>query len=230
MIARQPFDWICIDMQHGVIDYQAAVTMLLAIGTGDATPFVRVPSNDFPMIGRMLDAGAMGIIVPLVNTADEARGAAAACRYAPDGARSYGPTRAALYAGDDYFAHANAEITCVPMVETARALADLDAILDVPGIDAVYVGPADMSITLGQQPRMDNDGPFEEARLAIAHACARRAITAGIHGNASLAAKHVAAGYRMITISSDITSVALSAAADLRTARGGKPEAGEWTA
>jgi 4-hydroxy-2-oxoheptanedioate aldolase len=214
-VAHAGFDWVCIDMQHGVIDYQVAVTMLLALSTGDCTPIVRVPWNEPGIIGKMLDAGAMGIIIPMVNSVEEARAAVASCRYFPAGTRSYGPTRAALYAGAGYFAHANDEVACIPMIETKRALDGLDGILDVPGIDAVYVGPADMSITLGQQPRMDNGGAFEEARLRIAEACAKRGITPGIHGDASLAAKHAAAGYRMITITSDIAAIAARAAADL---------------
>jgi 4-hydroxy-2-oxoheptanedioate aldolase len=220
VVAHQGFDWVCIDMQHGVIDYLAAVRMLQAISTTEATPFVRVPWNDFAMINKVLDAGAMGIIIPMVNSVDEAREAVSACRYFPVGARSYGPTRAALYAGADYFEHANDEIACVPMIETKQALASLDAILDVPGIDAVYVGPADMSITLGQPPRMDNGGDFEAARLAIADACKRHGVVAGIHANASLAAKHAAAGYRMITITTDAAALTAAAAADLRSARG----------
>jgi 4-hydroxy-2-oxoheptanedioate aldolase len=223
IVAHAGFDWVCIDMQHGVIDYQVAVTMLLALSTGDCTPIVRVPWNEPGIIGKMLDAGAMGVIVPMVNSVEDARAAVAACRYAPVGARSYAPTRAAMYAGADYFEHANDEVACIPMIETKRALDGLDAILDVPGIDAVYVGPADMSITLGQQPRMDNGGAFEEARIRIAAACAKHGITPGIHGNASLAAKHAAAGYRMITITSDIAAITTSAAADLASvgARGG---------
>ena len=109
--------------------------------------------------------------------ADEARAAVAACRYAPVGARSYAPTRAAMYAGADYCGAANDEVACIPVIETKRALDGLDAILDVPGIDAVYVGPADMSIALGQQPRMDNEGAFEEARIRIAAACAKHGVT-----------------------------------------------------
>ena len=220
IVAHQAFDWVCIDMQHGVIDYQVAVTMLQAIGTTDATPIVRAPWNDFSIIGKLLDAGAMGVIVPMVNSVDEARAAVSACRYAPIGARSYGPTRAQLYAGADYFDHANDEVACIPMIETKQALAQLDDILAVPGIDAVYVGPADMSITLGLPPRMDNGGEFEAARIAIAEGCARHGVTAGTHGNASLAARHVAAGYRMITVYHDVVALAASAAADLRTARG----------
>ena len=219
-VAHAGFDWVCIDMQHGVIDYQVAATMLLALSTGECTPIVRVPWNEPGIIGKMLDAGAMGIIIPMVNSVEEARAAVSACRYAPVGARSYGPTRAALSYGADYFAHANEQVACIPMIETKRALDDLDSILDVPGIDAVYVGPADMSITLGQQPRMDNGGAFEEARIHIAEACGKRGIIAGIHANAALAPKHAAAGYRMITITSDIAAIATGAAADLASVRG----------
>jgi 4-hydroxy-2-oxoheptanedioate aldolase len=218
-VANAGFDWVCIDMQHGVIDYQVAVTMLLALSTGGCTPIVRLPWNEPGIIGKMLDAGAMGIIIPMVNSVDEARAAVAACRYAPVGARSYGPTRAALYAGADYFANANEQVACIPMIETKRALDDLDAILDVPGIDAVYVGPADLSITLGLPPGMDNGGAFEEARLNIAKACAARNITAGIHSNAALAPNHASAGYRMITVHSDIAAIATGAAADLAFVR-----------
>ncbi|MEJ5222351.1 MAG: aldolase/citrate lyase family protein, partial [Tepidiforma sp.] len=199
VMAHQGFDWLCIDMQHGVIDYPAAVAMLQVIGGTPTIPFVRVPWNEPGIIGKVLDAGAMGVIIPMVNTPEEARAAVGACRYYPEGFRSYGPTRAAYYAGADYFAGANREIACIPMIETRQALDRLDEILAVPGIDAVYVGPADLSITLGLPPRMDNDGAFEEARLRIAAACRERGITAGIHANAALAAKHAAAGYRMIT-------------------------------
>lgn len=219
VVAHQGFDWVCIDMQHGVIDYQVAVTMLQAISTSDATPIVRVPWNETGIIGKMLDAGAMGIIIPMVNSVAEARAAVAACRYAPDGSRSYGPTRVAQYAGTDYFGHANAEVACVPMIETKQALAAVDDILSVPGIDAAYVGPADMSVTLGLPPRMDNGGAFEEARIAIAQACGRHGVTAGIHANAALAPGHAAAGYRMITVHHDIAAITANAAADLRTAR-----------
>ena len=220
VVAHQAFDWVCIDMQHGVIDYQMAVTMLQAISTTETTPIVRVPWNDTSIIGRILDAGAMGVIVPMVNSVDEARAAVSACRYAPIGVRSYGPTRAALYAGADYFDHANDEVACIPMIETRQALAQLDDILAVPGIDAVYVGPADMSITLGLPPRMDNGGEFEAARLRIAEACAAHGVTGGIHANASLAARHVASGYRMVTVYHDVAALATSAAADLKAVRG----------
>lgn len=214
-IAHQGFDYVCVDMQHGFIGYSDAVPMLQAISTTGAMPFVRVPSNEFGIINQMLDAGAMGIIIPMVNSADEARAAVSACRYYPQGARSYGPSRTIWYAGEDYFERANEEVACIPMIETAQAVERMDEILAVPGIDAVYVGPSDLSVTYGQVPRMDNEGKFEKARLAIAAACASRGVTAGIHANAGLAAKHRAAGYRMITISADIAALQQRAAEDL---------------
>lgn len=219
-VAHQGFDYVCIDMQHGIIGFETAVTMLQVIGTTDATPFVRVPSNDFATIGRMLDAGAMGIVVPMVNSADQARAAVAACRYYPKGARSYGPTRAVYYAGADYFANADAEVACIPMIETKQAVERLDEILAVAGIDAAYVGPSDLSITLGLPPGPDNGGAFEEARLHIAKSCAAQGVVAGMHANATLAAKHVAVGYRMITIFNDAIAVASAGADAVRAVRG----------
>ncbi len=220
VMAHQGYDYVCIDMQHGLIDYQVAVTMLQAISTTAATPIVRVPWNEPGIIGKMLDAGAMGIVIPMVNSPEEAKAAVSYCRYFPDGARSYGPARATYYAGSDYYAGANREIACIPMVETKQAVERLEEILAVPGIDAVYVGPADLSITLGLAPRMDNEGDFEAARLRIASVCKSRGVAPGIHANAQLAAKHAAAGYQMVTISGDAGAMATAAAADVKLAKG----------
>ncbi len=218
-MAHLGFDWLCVDMQHGVIDYRDAVAMLRAVGTTDTIPFVRVPWNEPGIIGKVLDAGAYGVIIPMVNTCAEAEAAVAACRYAPAGRRSYGPNRAPLYGGSDYFAHANDEIACIPMIETRQALGMLDDILSVPGIDAVYVGPADLSITLGLEPRMDNGGAFQEARRGIAAACSKHGVIAGIHANAKLAQGHADAGYRMITVASDVLGMGRAAREDLLTVR-----------
>jgi 4-hydroxy-2-oxoheptanedioate aldolase len=215
-LAHQGYDWICIDMQHGAIDYAAAFSMLTAMGATPTIPFVRVPWNDFSIINRVLDAGAMGVIVPMVNSADEARAAVSACRYAPKGARSWGPIRASIAFGADYFQRADDEIACIVMVETKQAVERLDDILAVPGIDAVYVGPSDLSITLGLPPGKDNGGAFEDARLRIAETCNAHGITAGMHASASLAPKHAAASYRMITITEDLVALTSAAAADLR--------------
>jgi 4-hydroxy-2-oxoheptanedioate aldolase len=228
VMAHQGFDWLCVDMQHGVIDYQAAVSMLQAISTTPTVPFVRVPWNEPGIIGKVLDAGAYGVIIPMVNTPAEAQQAVAACRYAPAGQRSYGPTRAAYYAGADYFAHANDEIACIPMIETKQAIEQLDDILSVPGIDAVYVGPADLSITLGLPPAMwHDDERFLNARQAIVDGCKRHNVCAGIHSSSSIAPKHVEAGFQMITISSDVGSIAAGAARDLRAMRGDTDASGQ---
>jgi 4-hydroxy-2-oxoheptanedioate aldolase len=220
VMARQGFDWICIDMQHGMIDYVDAVPMLQAISQTDCIPFVRVPWNDFGIIGKILDAGAMGVIIPMVNSVEEAKLAASACRYFPDGARSFGPIRAAYYAGADYFAHANTEVACIPMIETRQAVERIDDILSVPGITAVYVGPADLSITLGLPPRMDNDGEFVPALERIVASCQSHGVIPGIHSASALAEKRVAGGFKMITVSGDLGGMAAGAAADLRVARG----------
>ncbi len=172
VMARQGFDYLCVDMQHGLIGYQVALEMLQAIGTTDSVPLVRVPQNDFGMINKMLDAGAHGIVIPMVNSAEEAREAVRACRYAPEGARSFGPSRAALSAGPDYFATANQSVACIPLIETREAVDALDEILAVPGIDAIYVGPNDLSISLGLPPALDNSGAYQEAYQRIAKACA----------------------------------------------------------
>lgn len=219
-IAHAGHDYVCVDMQHGAIDYADALAMLTAISTTDAMPFVRVPWNEFGIINKMLDAGAMGVIIPMVNSVEEAQRAVAACRYAPEGARSYGPVRAPFYAGADYYQHANREVACVPMIETKQAVERLDDVLQVPGIDAVYVGPADLSITLGLAPGPDNGGAFEEARLRIAKVSGERGITCGMHANVTLAPKHEAAGYRMITVTQDLVQLAAAAAADVRALRG----------
>ena len=151
-VAGCDFDYCCVDMQHGLADYPAMVRMLQAISTTECTPVVRVPWNEPGIIGRVLDAGAMGVVIPMVNSVAEAHAAVAACRYHPDGARSFGPLRASLYGGPDYFTHANREVACIPMIETREAIGCLEQILEVTGIDAVYVGPADLAVTYGLPP------------------------------------------------------------------------------
>ena len=155
VMAHQGFDSLTIDMQHGVIDYQVAVTMLQGISTTGVMPLARVPWNDPARLMKILDAGAYGVICPMINTREEAEALVRACKYPPRGYRSWGPVRASIYAGADYGDHANDDIVVMPMIETAEAMKNLDEILSVPGIDAVYVGPADLSIALGCKPRLD---------------------------------------------------------------------------
>ncbi|HEY8489719.1 MAG TPA: aldolase/citrate lyase family protein [Dehalococcoidia bacterium] len=227
VLAHQGFDWICVDTQHGVIDYQTSVTMLQAVSATETVPLVRVPWNEPGIIMKSLDAGAYGVIVPMVSSRAEAEAAAAACRYPPRGIRSFGPTRAAYYAGRDYARHADDEVLCIVMIETAEALANLDEILSVPGVDAAYIGPSDLSLALGLPPRPDHDDErFVEAKRRIVEACRRHGVVPGIHANAALAAKHAADGFRFILISSDVAALAAGAAGDLAAAAPGRRDPG----
>lgn len=205
IMAHQGFDWLCVDMQHGMIDYPDAVQMLTAISTTETIPFVRVPWNDPAIIMKVLDAGAYGVVVPLINTRADAEAAVAACRYPPEGIRSNGANRALLYAGANYVAEANREIACIPMIETKQAVDNLDEILSVPGVDAVYIGPSDLSFALGLPPRMDSDVPLHLETVArILAACKRHGVVAGIHtGGPPFSARKVEEGFQMVTIASD---------------------------
>ena len=153
VIANEAFDAVVVDMQHGIIDFQAAAELLQAISTKAPVPIARTPWNDPSPIMRLVDAGAYGIICPMVNNRAECEQFIAACRYPPLGERSYGPLRAMLYAGEDYYQHANDTIATIAMIETAAALDDLDGIMSVDGLDAVYIGPSDLSIALGPMSR-----------------------------------------------------------------------------
>ena len=213
IIAHAPFDWICVDMQHGIIDYAQMVAMLQAVSSTDVTPLVRVPWNEPGIIGKSLDAGARGVIIPMVNSRADAERAVQACRYAPVGARSYGPVRANYYAGFDYFANANDDVLCIVMVETREAVAVVDEILSVPGIDAVYVGPADLSITLGLAPAPDHeDAVFADAITRIVDACHAHGVVPGIAGNQKTAPKRLEQGFRLVEVAADAALLASSAA------------------
>jgi 4-hydroxy-2-oxoheptanedioate aldolase len=219
--ARVGLDYVCIDTQHGAVDYQTSVAMLQAIELGGSRPVVRVPWNEPGIIGKMLDAGAHGVIIPMVNSRDEAEAAVGACRYAPAGSRSYGPTLAVMR-HTPYHGWAIDHVAAIPMIETAQALANIDDILATPGIDAIYVGPADLSLSLGLPPGNNDDrSEFTEALLAIVAACHRHGIVPGIHASGALAARRREQGFRMITIASDMLAVRDGMAAELQAARRG---------
>ncbi len=218
-LAKIGYDYVVVDMQHGLMEFSDMVAMLQALAHGPSTPIVRVPSNDAALIGRALDAGALGVIVPMVNTAAEAARAVAACRYAPVGLRSFGPVRAGITYGRGYAAEANERVICIPMVETAEAVRNVASIVAVPGVDAVYVGPTDLSLTYGQAPALDNDGPFATALQTVATACAQHGVVPGIHANAALAGRRQASGFRMITVAMDMSIVVEGFQAQLRQAR-----------
>jgi 4-hydroxy-2-oxoheptanedioate aldolase len=221
VMANQGFDSVTVDMQHGVIDYQVAVTMLQGISTTGAMPMARVPWNDPARLMKILDAGAYGVICPMVNTRAEAEALVRACKYPPRGYRSWGPVRASIYAGADYGDHANDDIVVMPMIETAEAMKNLDDILSVPGVDGVYVGPSDLSLALGLKPRLDQtDAPVVEAQQKIAEACKRHGVVAGIHNStAAYALKMIAQGYQFVTLASDSRHMAMKAAEEVAVVR-----------
>jgi 4-hydroxy-2-oxoheptanedioate aldolase len=221
-MAHSGFDWVCVDMQHGMIDFAQMVHMLQGISSTDTAPLVRVPRNEPGIIGKSLDAGAWGIIVPMVNTREEAEEAVAACRYAPVGIRSYGPLRANFYAGSDYFARANGEVTCIVMIETRTAVDNVEDIVSVPGVDAVYMGPADLSVTLGLAPAPDQtDQSFTDALERVVDACRRHDVVPGIAGNAVTAVKRLQQGFRLVEVASDAGLLGVGAAMALAQVRPG---------
>jgi 4-hydroxy-2-oxoheptanedioate aldolase len=225
VMAHQGFDSLTVDMQHGVVDYQVAVTMLQAISTTPVIPLARVPWNDPGRLMKILDAGVYGVICPMISTREQAEALVQACRYPPRGFRSWGPVRASIYAGTDYGDHANQDILVIPMIETAQALENLDEILSVPGVDAVYVGPSDLSLALGCKPRLDQtDAPVVEAQKKIAAACKRHGVVAGIHNNtAAYALKMAAEGYQFLTLASDSRFLAARAAEEAAAVRKSAP-------
>ena len=217
------YDYVVIDMQHGLQSYEHTVTMLYAMARTPTTPIVRVPWNEPAMIGRVLDAGAYGVIIPMVNTADEARAAVAACRYAPLGARSMGPVGVSARSGrEGYFGSANASVLCIPMIETKQAVENVYEIAAVPGVDALYIGPADLSITYGLEPKTDQDDPEWNAALArVVDACNVHGVIPAVHADAALAEKRSQTGFRMITVGFDFSNVMMGIRADLAKARVG---------
>ena len=221
VMAHQGFDSLTVDMQHGVIDYQAAVTMLQAISATPTMPLARVPWNDPAHLMKVLDAGVYGVICPMISTREQAEALVQACKYPPRGFRSWGPVRASLYAGADYGDHANAEVVIMPMIETAEALKNLDEILSVPGVDAIYVGPSDLSLALGYKPRLDQtDAGVVEAQKKIVATCQKHGVVAGIHNNsAAYALRMIEQGYRFVTVASDSRVMAVKAAEEVAAVR-----------
>lgn len=228
-MAHQGWDALTIDLQHGVVDYQAAVTMLTAISSTATVPMTRVPWLDPAHLMKVLDAGAYGVICPMVNTAEDAAKLVAYTHYPPQGTRSFGPIRGLLYGGADYPLHANDTVVIFAMIETRDGLDNLEEILATPGLDAVYVGPSDLSLALGCRPTFDDlDAPAAEAVEMIVAKAREHGKIAGIHNATPEAAlKRIEMGYQFVTISSDARLMAsgsqhiLSAMRDGMTPDGG---------
>ena len=205
VMAHTGLDWLCIDLQHGCVDYSDAVPMLTAISTTAVTPFVRVPWNEPSMIMKVLDAGAYGVIVPMVSNRAETARAVSACRYPPTGIRSNGPNRVLLYGGPDYQKHADTEVACVAMIETAEGIEKMDEIISTPGLDAVYIGPTDLALALGLAPVMDNDEPKHVATVnRILETCRRHNVVAGIHtASSKFTQRYIDQGFKMVMLAPD---------------------------
>jgi 4-hydroxy-2-oxoheptanedioate aldolase len=211
IMAHQGFDSITIDMQHGLVDYQVAVTMLQAISTTPVIPLTRVPWSDPARLMKILDAGSYGVICPMINTPEEAEALVRACKYPPWGYRSFGPIRAKYYGGGgthgggDYHEFADDETLVIPQIETREAIRNLDRILEVPGIAAIYIGPSDLSMALGKEPRKGQSDPeVVEARHTILEAAKRHGIPAGIHTNSTdVAVAMIREGFQLTSLQSD---------------------------
>src|SRR5216117_48485 len=209
IMARQGFDALVVDMQHGLTDMANLWPMLQAISQTDTVPVVRVAWNDPAAIMKALDFGAYGILVPLINTAEDAAKAVGACRYPPVGIRSSGPVRAVHYGGADYVAKANDEIVLMAMIETKEGLANLDKICATSGLDAVYIGPAYLSFALGLPPGPDKSDPVHLAACdKIREAAHKHGIKACMHcASAAFAAGSVKRGFDLVMLTSDLASM-----------------------
>ena len=219
IMANQGWDSVTIDMQHGLIDYPNAVSMLQSISTTNTTPLARVNWNEPGQIMKILDAGCYGVICPMVSNRKEAEKFVQACQYPPKGYRSFGPIRASIYGGSDYVKHADNEILKLAMIETKEALEKLDEILETPNLDGIYIGPADLSLSVGEEPGFDkpeNSKAYNEI-LRILEAAKKKELLAGIHnGTPEYAKKMIDKGFNMVTVGSDSRYIAAGAKLDLQ--------------
>ncbi len=202
---HQGYDCVAVDLQHGMLGFEFAVHMLQAISSTPAVPIVRSPSNEPEGIMHLLDAGAYGVVCPMVSNKEDAAALVSACRYAPVGTRSFGPARGKLYGGADYFQHANEEILVIPMIETAEGLSNIDDILSVTGVDMIYIGPNDLALALGEAPGAEN-GPSKTsgAISQILHRATVAGVPVGIFcSSAQMARQRIAEGFAMVTPGND---------------------------
>lgn len=223
------FDCVTVDLQHGMIGFDAALPLFQVLSGTSSIPLARVPVNDGAQIMRLLDAGAYGIICPMISTPDDAARFVKACRYPPKGDRSFGPARGLLYGGADYYQHADDAMLTIGMIETQQGLDNLDAILSVEGLDGIYIGPNDLSLALGQAPSSEPKAPVVVE--AIAHILARCQVHGKIPGifcsSGAAAADRLKQGFRMVTPGNEANLLKQAAAAALSMARGGQSSPGK---
>mgnify|MGYP003309657494 FL=1 len=204
IMSHQEWDVLTIDMQHALVSVSDMVPMITAISTTDVTPFVRVPWLEPGIIMKALDAGSYGVICPMINTREDAERFVSYCRYAPQGTRSFGPGRAVLYAGNDYAMRANETILTLAMIETQKALDNLEEILTVEGLDAVFVGPSDLGLSLGYVPGNHEEPVLLEAIETILKKAKSNGKRAGIYTlTPEYAKRMIKLGFDYVVISSD---------------------------
>ena len=206
VMCHQGWDSLTIDMQHGAIDNSNILEMFQAISTTDVVPMARLSWNEPEHIMKALDFGAYGIICPMVSNREQAEKFVQACMYPPKGYRSFGPTRGFMYGGNDYVDHANDEILKLAMIETKEALQELDKIMKTPGLDGIYIGPADLSLAIGEKPGFDKpEGhPTHEQILNIIDHAKKNKLVAGIHNaTPEYARKMIDIGFQIVTVGSD---------------------------
>ena len=224
LMAGAGVDYVCVDQQHGVIGFDAMVPMLQAVGAAGAAPITRVLSGDPYRIMESLDAGAWGVIIPMVNNADEAASAVAACRYPPHGNRSWGPIRASAVIGSNDPETVAEAALCMVMIETREGLDRVEEIAATPGLDGIYVGPSDLALSLGLPPTQDVTKPkHANAVRRIREACHENGIAAGIHSaSGEWARRHAEAGFDMVTVATDASLLKSVALQEVAVARGGR--------
>ena len=225
-LAREGFVAVTIDQQHGLWDTAATVTGIAAIRQGGAAPIVRIPLNGFAVASRVLDFGAEGVIAPMINTAEDARAFVAAAKYPPIGERSWGPHRAMTLAGvsdmKTYLREANDLAVTIAMIETRTALANLDAIAGTEGIDALFVGPSDLSIALTDGAEVEPHSALVERELdrVVAAAQKHKKIPGLYCANAERALFAAKRGFRFCAVGSDLGFLRAGTAAQLKALKG----------
>ena len=227
IVAHAGFESVTIDMQHGCVPFSSVVPMFQAICTTDAVPMVRVPWNEPGIIMRVLDAGAYGVICPMINTVAEAKALVAACRYPPLGTRSNGPFRASIYGGADYVKHANDEILVFAMIETETAIKNLPEILKIEGLDGVYVGPSDLGLSMGEEATLNpSSQKVIDGIKKIAELTAGAGLISGIHCDSpETILTRYQQGYRFGTLLNDSRLLAMACQNGVNAVRGKAPAA-----
>lgn len=206
--ARGPVEAVTIDLQHGLFDRRSAVDAIRGISVHGAAPMARLPDLDASTVGYLLDAGAAGLIAPMVETAQEARDLVAACRYPPQGRRSHGPNRGGL--GRTFDAFAAAEQTLVfAMIETREGLEQAETIAGVEGLTGLFVGPGDLGLSLGIGPGQDREEPeMQDALARVRNACKQAGKRCAVHANgAGYAARMAGQGFDLVTVWVDVVAI-----------------------